>query len=140
MTTDHHDYLPQAPDELAARHRLELVTRMVRKVFHAAGETNPPLELVAIRAEKAVKLWKWIPGDRLEWAVNRARAEHGGPGLTIEKVADAWLHRNRKIKVSDTERERRRLLAEERADREKAAPEFVQDFFRSIETTLKEMK
>jgi hypothetical protein len=137
--TERPDYLRMSPEVEGAQRRSELVQRMVRRVFFCAGDKNPPLELVAIRAEKAIDIWKHIPSDKLEQTVNRARAIHGGANLTIEKVKETWLTRGRKIRVSSEERDRRRRLAAEKAEREKAPDSFVRDFFASMESTFKDL-
>jgi hypothetical protein len=133
--TERPDYY-HTPAELSAEARLHLIREMLRKIRYAQGEKNPSETMIYVDAERAHKLWKWIPSDRLSRTVDRALYVHGAKNLTLEHVSDVWVKRDRKLRPSDEERERRRKAAEERAEREKAPPEAANRFFQSIQSQL----
>lgn len=125
------------PDQRAAAQHRHFLVEQIRRLRVLQGNPNPSPTGLVLDAERAAKLWKRIPSDKLAWCIDKARDVHGTANVTLEKVAATWLKRDQKQKPSEEERYRRRMAAEARAEREAAPPEIRDQFFSEIHEALK---
>lgn len=124
------------PELLSAARLRHFYCEQVRRLRVLQGDRNPSPTGVVLDAERAVKLWKWIPNDELQRTIDRARYLYGTSKVTLELVAKAWVERRKKQAPSAEERERRRAAAEARAERERGTPEQDEQFYREIQEKL----
>lgn len=120
------------PEEIAARHREQAILRALARMLKASGDRAEPMLLLA-RAQDA---WDRIPTDALMLTVEKAIYRFGAPYVNVDRVAETWRDRRKRIKPSAEELDRRRRMYEARVEREAAPPEVRDAFFaRLIELT-----
>src|SRR5215217_3284139 len=87
----------------AAAHR-HFLCEQIRRLRVLQGNPTPSPTAIVLDAEKAHKLWKWIPNEELQRTIDRARDIFGTKNVTLEKVHEAWVKRSQKLKASPEER------------------------------------